>query len=72
VAAADGQLLAAAFTLPREMMPQGVADGGAARTAKMASNFKEHLEECLGRDAATLPDEAVLESLARSLAVALR
>lgn len=78
VAEAGGQLLAAAFTFLGEMLPQSAADGGAARTAQMASNFKARLEECLERDeqgrsrlTVTLPNEAVLESLARSLAVAL-
>jgi hypothetical protein len=44
----------------------------------MASDFKTRLEECLERDeqgrprlTVTLPNEAVLEILARSLAAAL-
>jgi len=79
VAEAGGQLLAAAFTFLGEMMPRNAEDGTVARTAKVASDFKARLEECLERDeqgrprlTVTLPSEAVLESLARSLAVALR
>ena len=78
VAEAGGQLLAAAFTFLGEMMPRSAGDGTVARTAKVASDFKARLEECLERDeqgrprlTVTLPNEAVLESLARSLAVAL-
>ena len=78
VAEAGGQLLAAAFTFLGEMMPRSAADGAAARTEKVASDFKARLEECLERDeqgrprlTVTLPNEAVLENLARSLAVAL-
>jgi hypothetical protein len=79
VAEAGGQLLAAAFTFLGEMMPRNAEDSTVARTAKVASDFKARLEECLERDeqgrprlTVTLPNEAVLESLARSLAVALR
>jgi len=72
VAEAGGQLLAAAFTFLSEMMPRREPTNG---TARMASDFKARLHECLERDEqgrprlmVTLPNEAALESLARSLA----
>jgi hypothetical protein len=47
-------------------------------TARMASDFKARLHECLERDdqgrprlTVTLPNEAVLDNLARSLAALL-
>ena len=78
VAEAGGQLLAAAFTFLGEMIPQRQSAGDAPRASQMASDFKARLEECLERDeqgrprlTVTLPNEAVLETLARSLAAAL-
>jgi len=72
VAEAGGQLLTAAFTLLGEMIPQRVPTNGGAQ---MASELKARLEECLERDeqgrprlTVTLPNEAALENLARSMA----
>jgi len=72
VAEAGGQLLTAAFTLLGEMIPpRGPANGA----AQMASELKARLDECLERDeqgrprlTVTLPNEAVLENLARTVA----
>lgn len=78
VAEAGGQLLAAAFTFLGEMIPQRQSAGDAPRASQIASDFKARLEECLERDeqgrprlTVTLPNEAVLETLARSLAAAI-
>lgn len=75
VAEAGGQLLAAAFTFLSEMIPQREPTNGAAR---MASDFRTRLTECLDRDehgrprlTVTLPNDAALENLARSLAALL-
>jgi len=75
VAEAGGQLLTAAFTFLSEMIPQRKPTDGAAR---MALELKSRLNECLERDdrgrlrlMVTLPDEAAIDSLARSLAAAL-
>jgi len=75
VAEAGGQLLAAAFTFLSEIIPQREPTDGAAR---MASDFKARLNECLERDeqgrprlTVTLPNEAALENLALSLAALL-
>jgi hypothetical protein len=75
VAEAGGQLVAAAFTLLGEMIPQREPTNGAAQ---IASEFKSRLDECLERDeqgrprlTVTLPNEAALENLAKSLAVLL-
>jgi SNF2 family DNA or RNA helicase len=72
VAEAGGQLVAAAFAFLGEMIPQRQPTNGAERKA---SEFKARLAECLERDeqgrprlTVTLPNEAALESLARSLA----
>jgi hypothetical protein len=72
VAEAGGQLLTAAFTLLGEMIPQHEPTNGAAH---LAGELKARLEECLERDeqgrprlTVTLPNEAVLENLARSVA----
>jgi SNF2 family DNA or RNA helicase len=72
VAEAGGQLLTAAFTLLGEMIPQRGPTNGAAQ---MASKLKARLDECLERDeqgrprlTVTLPNEAVLENLARTVA----
>jgi len=73
VAEAGGQLVAAAFAFLGEMIPQRQPASGAEQKA---SEFKARLAECLERDeqgrprlTVTLPNEAALESLARSLAV---
>jgi superfamily II DNA/RNA helicase len=75
VAEAGGQLLSAAFAFLGEMLPQREETPG---TARMALEFKTRLDECLERDdkgrprlTVTLPDEAALEKLARSLATLL-
>ena len=72
VAEAGGQLVAAAFAFLGEMIPQRQPTNGAEHKA---SEFKARLAECLERDeqgrprlTVTLPNEAALESLARSLA----
>jgi hypothetical protein len=72
VAEAGGQLLTAAFALLGEMIPQRAPANG---EAQMASELKARLAECLERDeqgrpqlTVTLPNEAVLENLARSVA----
>ena len=72
VAEAGGQLVAAAFAFLGEMVPQRQLTNG---VEQKASQFKAHLDECLERDEqgrprliVTLPNEAALESLARSLA----
>jgi len=75
VAAAGGQLVAAAFTFLGEMIPRREPANGAGQ---MAREFKARLDECLERDehgrprlTVTLPNEAALENLARSLAALL-
>lgn len=75
VAEAGGQLVAAAFTFLGEMIPQREPTNG---TAQIASEFKSRLDECLERDeqgrprlTVTLPNEAALENLAKSLAALL-
>jgi len=75
VTEAGGQLLAAALTFLSEMIPQREPPNG---TAQMVSDFKARLQECLERDeqgrarlTVTLPNEAALENLARSLAALL-
>jgi ERCC4-related helicase len=75
VTEAGGQLLVAALTFLSEMIPQREPTNGAAR---MASDFKACLHECLERDeqgrprlTVTLPNDAALETLARSLAALL-
>jgi len=75
VAEAGGQLVAAAFTFLGEMIPQKQATNGADQ---MAREFKARLEECMERDeegrprlTVTLPNEAALENLSRSLAALL-
>ena len=76
VAEAGGQLLSAAFSFLGEMIPGSEENG---ETARMATEFRERLDECLDRDeqgrprlTVTLPDEAALDSLARSLASLLK
>ena len=75
VSEAGGQLLAAALTFLSEMIPQREPTND---TVRMASDFKARLHECLERDeqgrprlTVTLPNEAALENLARSLAALL-
>jgi len=75
VAEAGGQLVAAPFTFLGEMIPQREPTNGAGQ---MAREFKARLDECLERDehgrarlTVTLPNEAALENLARSLAALL-
>jgi len=75
VAEAGGQLLSAAFTLLGEMIPRREPTNGAAQKA---SELKARLDECLERDeqgrprlTVTLPNEAALENLARSVAALL-
>jgi len=75
VAEAGGQLLAAAFTFLGEMVPQAEPTNG---TARKASELRARLDECMERDeqgrprlTVTLPDEAAIESLTRSLAALL-
>jgi SNF2 family DNA or RNA helicase len=72
IAKAGGQLLGAAFTFIGEMFPEKEET---AQTIQMAETFKMRLSECLekGEDGElkmtiTLPDEAVLDNLAKSLA----
>lgn len=72
IAKAGGQLLGAAFTFIGEMFPEKEET---AQTTQMAETFKMRLSECLekGEDGElkmtiTLPDEAVLDNLAKSLA----
>jgi len=75
VAEAGGQLLAAAFQFLGEMIPQREPTNGAAQLEK---EFKARFDECLERDEqgrprlnVTLPNEAALANLARSLAALL-
>lgn len=75
VAEAGGQLLAAAFQFLGEMIPQREPTNEAAR---MEKEFKARFDECLERDeqgrprlTVTLPNEAALANLARSLAALL-
>lgn len=75
MAEAGGQLLAAAFTFLGEMLPWREPTEA---TTRLANELKARFDECLERDeqerprlTVTLPDEAALEKLARSLAVLL-
>ncbi len=75
VAEAGGQLVAAAFSFLGEMLPRREPTDGAAI---LTSEFKARLDECVDRDeqgrprlTVTLPSEAALENLARSLAAVL-
>jgi len=72
IAKAGGQLLGATFTFIGEMFPEKEET---AKTIQLAETFKMRLSECLekGEDGElkmtiTLPDEAVLDNLAKSLA----
>ncbi|HTV79152.1 MAG TPA: DEAD/DEAH box helicase [Steroidobacteraceae bacterium] len=75
VAEAGGQLLTAAFTFLGEMVPQREQTEGRAR---MAQELKARLDDCLERDeqgrarlTVTLPNDAALDNLAKSLAALL-
>ena len=72
IAKAGGQLLGAAFAFIGEMFPEKEET---AQTIQLAETVKARLSECLekGEDGElkmtiTLPDEAVLDNLAKSLA----
>ncbi len=72
MAKAGGQLLGAAFAFIGEMFPEKEET---EETIQMAKAFKERLSECLDKGESgelkmtiTLPDEAVLDTLAKSLA----
>ena len=72
IAKAGGQLLGAAFAFIGEMFPEKEET---ERTIQLADTFKKRLSECLdgGKDGEfkmtiTLPDKAVLDTLAKSLA----
>jgi hypothetical protein len=78
VTEAGGQLVAAAFNFLCQVLPHKDNGGGAADTAPMAREIKARLDDCLERDeqgrprlSVTLPDDASLDELARSLAVLL-
>jgi superfamily II DNA/RNA helicase len=78
VAEAGGQLVAAAFNFLGQVLPHKGSGGGAADTAPIAREIKARLDDCLERDeqgrprlSVTLPDDASLDELARSLAVLL-
>jgi hypothetical protein len=75
VAHAGGQLLSAAFSFLGEMIPKREETEA---TSLMAKQFKDRLDECLDHDeqgrprlTVTLPDEAALDNLARSLGALL-
>ncbi len=72
IATAGGQLLGAAFAFLGEMFPEKEET---ERTIQLADTFKKRLSECMdeGEDGelkmtVTLPNKAVLETLAKSLA----
>ncbi len=72
VAAAGGQLLGAALAFMGEMFS---AKGESPETVQMAEMFQKRLSECLARGedgrlrmTVTLPDESVLNRMAKSLA----
>ena len=72
IASAGGQLLGAAFAFIGEMFPKKEET---KETIQMTENLKSHLSECLEKDengrlkmTITLPDESVLNNLAKSLA----
>jgi superfamily II DNA or RNA helicase len=75
IANAGGQLLGAAFAFMGEILPQKEET---EQTRQMAKTFKNRLSECLEKDedgnlrmTFTLPDESVLDGLAKSLAQVL-
>jgi superfamily II DNA or RNA helicase len=72
IAKAGGQLLGAAFAFLGEMFPKKEETEG---TIQLADTFKKRLSECLDEGengelkmTVTLPDKAVLDTLAKSLA----
>jgi hypothetical protein len=72
VASAGGQLLGAAFAFIGEMLPMKEET---EETLQMAEGLKSRLSQCLEKDqdgrlkmTITLPDESVLNTLAKSLA----
>jgi hypothetical protein len=72
MARAGGQLLGAAFTFLNELFPDKEET---EQGLELANDFKERLSECMDRGedgelkmTITLPDESVLENLAKSLA----
>jgi superfamily II DNA/RNA helicase len=72
VASAGGQLLGAAFAFIGEMLPKKEET---EETVQMAESLKSRLSECLEKDnkgqlrmTITLPDESILDNLAKSLA----
>ncbi|MGQ9646736.1 MAG: DEAD/DEAH box helicase [Thermodesulfobacteriota bacterium] len=72
IASAGGQLLGAAFAFIGEMFPK---EEGAEQTLRLAETFKNRLSECMEKDengrlkmTITLPDESVLNNMAKSLA----
>jgi superfamily II DNA or RNA helicase len=72
IAVAGGQLLGAAFAFMGEMFAQ---QGESDKTRELAGALKDKLTECLEKDSdgklkmtITLPDESVLDNLAKSLA----
>ncbi|NVM21876.1 MAG: DEAD/DEAH box helicase [Desulfobacterales bacterium] len=72
IASAGGQLLGAAFAFMGEIFPQKEET---QQSRQMAEAFKDRLCECLEKDedgnlkmTVTLPDESVLDDLAKSLA----
>jgi hypothetical protein len=75
IASAGGQLLGAAFAFMSEIFPQKEET---EQTRQMAETFKKRLSECMEKDddgklkmTFTLPDESVLDNLAKSLAQVL-
>ncbi|MEA1868461.1 MAG: DEAD/DEAH box helicase [Thermodesulfobacteriota bacterium] len=75
IAGAGGQLLGAAFAFMSEILPQKEET---EQTIQMAEAFKSRLQECMEKDengnlkmTITLPDESVLDNLAKSLAQVL-
>jgi superfamily II DNA or RNA helicase len=72
IAKAGGQLLGAAFSFLSEMFPEKEET---EQTNRLAETFRKRLSECLDRGedgklrmTITVPDESVIENLARSLA----
>ena len=71
IASAGGQLLGAAFAFIGEMFPKKEET---EQTLQMVENLKSRLSECLEKDengrlkmTVTLPDESVLNHMAKSL-----
>jgi hypothetical protein len=72
IASAGGQLLGAAFAFIGEMFPQREEKD---QTLQLTETFKKRLSECLDKDedgrlkmTITLPDESLLDNMAKSLA----